>query len=669
VNRLPEKYRAPFVLCCLEGHSRAEAAHQLGWNEGTLSGRLALARKQLQRRLIRRGVRLTAALCAVALAPSAHAGVPDTLALATVESMMLFTAGKAGGVVSVHAIALAEGGLRAMSLTKMKIAMLLLLVLAVAGAGAGICTLQAFAGKPARGDRADGVRPTPPERDQPGLDRYGDALPPGALARLGTVRFRTRGGSPFPGNRFSPGVAFLPGDKTLVTLGADHTLRHWEAATGKEVGRFPTVGRADHGPGPFAGDGKVLALCVDKEVSLYEPATGKELRRFRYPAFVRHAALTPDGKTLGVFTGGEDKTLRLVDAATGKERLARKYPELIQVMAFSPDSDVLAIGLVCDQKTLQDGSVRLLDTATGNELHRLHLTDNATNFAFSPDSQTLATPEMHGITRLWEVATGKERAQFSDMERSQMAFSPDGRVLAAGDNEGTLHLCRAATGQELGRLRGHRSRSGITCLAFSPDGKTLASGSWDTTVLVWDVGGLLERKEEQPRELETRQLETLWTDLASDDAARAYQAIQELAVASRQAVPFLKERLRPLSGVEPKQIARLIADLDSGEFAAREKATSDLEKLGEAVEPSLSKALEGKPSLEVRRRAGSLLQKLRKESLGPERLRELRALEVLEQVGGTEVRPLVQRLAEGLPEARLTQSARGALERLDKRSR
>src|SRR5437899_955066 len=58
--RLPEVYRLPVILCCLEGRSQEEAAAQLGWTPGSLKGRLERGRKRLHARLVRRGLLLSA---------------------------------------------------------------------------------------------------------------------------------------------------------------------------------------------------------------------------------------------------------------------------------------------------------------------------------------------------------------------------------------------------------------------------------------------------------------------------------------------------------------------------------------------------------------------------------------------------------------------------------
>lgn len=137
VSRLPDKYRAPIVLCDFEGKSRKEVAQQLGWPEGTLSGRLSRARQILARRLTRRGVTLGAGTLAAGLmADAAEAAVPPVLLESTVKAGLLFAAGNSlAAGVSAPASFLAQDVLRGMILAKLKAASILLFGLLLIGTG------------------------------------------------------------------------------------------------------------------------------------------------------------------------------------------------------------------------------------------------------------------------------------------------------------------------------------------------------------------------------------------------------------------------------------------------------------------------------------------------------------------------------------------------------
>lgn len=169
------------------------------------------------------------------------------------------------------------------------------------------------------------------------------------------------------------------------------------------------------------------------------------------------------------------------------------------------------------------------------------------------------------------------------------------------------------------------------------------------------------------RELTPQQLAALWDDLASKDAVTHYLALWAAAAAPRQAVPFLRERLRPAApadGPQQERIRRLIAQLDDDNFRARETASAELEKLLEPAEPALRAALVGKVSVEARRRIERLLQGRREGTLSAEELRQARAVQALEHMGTPQARQLLEALAKGDAPARLTREAKAALARL-----
>jgi WD40 repeat protein len=266
------------------------------------------------------------------------------------------------------------------------------------------------------------------------------------------------------------------------------------------------------------------------------------------------------------------------DVATGKE--LRSFGETDPGpyrLTFSPDGKYLATD------TTSRNKIRLWEVATGREVRQFAGTGRTlTHPAFSPDGSVLAAGDSDGPIRLWEVATGREvlalgatkpeRAR--EVQIGGVRFSPDGRMLAAGYLylAEPVRLWEVASGRERVLFKGHQG--GVVSLAFSPDGALLASGSPDHTGLVWDVTGRHTRRPAAADPTE-EELRVLWDALADADAAKAFRAVRTLAAVGGPAVAFLKDRLRP-AAVDAKAVERLLKDLDSDDFATRDKASKDL---------------------------------------------------------------------------------------------
>jgi RNA polymerase sigma factor (sigma-70 family) len=464
--RLPESLRAPLVLCCLEGMSRDEAAQQLGVSPGTLKGRLERGRQRLRGRLTRRGVSLSAAWFAATVGPEAPAAVPAAPAVATVHAAVrLRSGGAAAGTVSPRVAALVEaltGGMcrRTFSLG--------------AAAIVGLSLLAVHHATVPEGSAGQGHHARLPGGDkQVRTDPEGEPLPAGAIARLGSLRFRH--------GQHIESIAFSPDGQTIASAGADGRVVLHDRSTGKKVRSFQ-----GDGPGAsavaFAPDGKTLA-AGSPQVNVWQLATGKRVRQFQAgQGGITYLAYSLDGRTL--VGGSHDHLVYAWDVRTGKEVGRIAPPRHFQALTLSRDGKTLATASYNEQTS----SLCLWETTGGRKLRQwqAHRGEVAA-LAFSPDGKRLASASTEGEDRLcvWHVPKGERQLDLPGAFTC-LRFSPGGKVLAAATHE-SVSLLEADTGKEIRRIpRGTPQTPGSPRMCFSPDGETLAlADQW--TITLWKV--------------------------------------------------------------------------------------------------------------------------------------------------------------------------------------
>jgi WD40 repeat protein len=337
-------------------------------------------------------------------------------------------------------------------------------------------------------------------------DQNGDPLPPGALVRFGSSRWRVNG-TPYAMRYNAEGKSLLvfseASDRSqigsLLSAAEGKRLRHLDLGPSENL---PMLGgRIYHYPSSFASgacavspDGQWLARIrgghhlTAPTIDVYKVASGQPLLEIHdKKCWFSYVLFTPDSKHLAAIerqdseddpSGEGTQSIRLWDVASGKavRRFEPPAPEKDQVgfrpdmISFSPDGSlVAALGNEADKI----GVIRLWDMAGKRGSWRLQgeIQRNCTAFVFSPDGKMLASANSADELCLWDTTTGRTLRRLSGKIESleALVFSPDGSRLVSGHGKVPTLLWDLTTGQKVVEFR-----SETRSVVFSPDGQTLA---------------------------------------------------------------------------------------------------------------------------------------------------------------------------------------------------
>jgi hypothetical protein len=458
----------------------------------------------------------------------------------------------------------------------------------------------------------------------------------------------------------------LSADARLVATGhCSGRVQLFDTASGRLVRQV----RADRGhltSVAFSPDGKVLATAGGgwrqvelRGIHLWDVATGRELAEFGVTDRTRALAFAPDGESLAA--GGWDNEIHIWDPATGK-KLRSFAAEKVPMLAFTPDGSKLAAAT-------DGGSFAVYDPTTGKQLMSMPPARGGFGsfVVVAPDGRRLAVGNQ-AKTQIYDLEADKflppqlpgARRGAAYRSGAPVAFSPDSKALACAD--AIIRLFDAATGQEQRQLRGSRAAT----LVYPANGKTLVSGDDNGRVLIWDMTDRAGEIHPRAVTFSARELDALGRSATGADAVRAYTALLTLGAVPRETLWLYREEIARPADASPDRIKRLIADLDSPRFEARQRAGTELLKLGDWSVGPLRRALADKPPLEMKQRIQRLLDELDPALPSADRLLALHAVDLLERIGTPEAGKILERLASGAAANPVTADAKAALKRLTK---